>query len=348
MSRRKPREVPLSQRPVPEQVASRCRAPLAVVLGSPAEVVNLLSSCEVEEAVCYQMDLHQAERLREELAEADVRAEVTTAADLWDLPAEFQTAVYMPARGGERELKIDMVEQSYHILKQRGSLLVWSSYGDDAFFPPLLKKVYGRAHSHALDPDTVLWSVREGDRPRRRHEITFQARIAGGPACRFTSRPGTFSYGRFDEGARALAEVMQVQPGDRVLDVGCGCGTNGVFAAQQAGPTGHVAFVDSNLRAVALAEHNARANGVPSFEAIASSSVDGLPEGSFDVAVANPPYYAASAVARLFIERSRELLKPKGRFYLVTKQPNEVAAWVEEAFGAVEALMRRGYMILCA
>jgi 16S rRNA (guanine1207-N2)-methyltransferase len=348
MSRRKPREVPLSQREVPELVASRCRAPLAVVLGSPAEVVNLLSSCEVEGAVCYQMDLHQADRLREELAEADVRAEVTAAADLWDLPAEFQTAVYMPARGGERELKIDMVEQSYHILKPRGSLVVWSSYGDDAFFPPLLKKIYGRAHSHALDPDTVLWSVREGDRPRRRHEITFQARIAGGPGRRFVSRPGTFSYGRFDEGARALAEVMQIQPGDRVLDVGCGCGTNGVFASQQAGPTGHVAFVDSNLRAVALAEHNARANGVPSFEAVASASVEGLPEGSFDVAVANPPYYAASAVARLFIERSRELLKPNGRFYLVTKQPNEVAAWVEEAFGAVEALMRRGYMILCA
>jgi 16S rRNA (guanine1207-N2)-methyltransferase len=348
MSRRKPRELPLSQRPVPAQVLTRCRSPLVVILGSPAEVVNLLSSWEGERAVCYQLDLYQAGRLRDELAEMGVAAEVRTAPDLWDLPPEFQTAVYMPPRGGERELKIDMVEQSYHVLKPGGCLVVWSSYGADEFFPPLLKKIYGRAHSHALDPDAVLWSAREGERPRRRHEMTFQCRIAGGPSCRFLSRPGTFAYGRFDEGARALAEVMQIAPGDHVLDVGCGCGTNGVFAAQQAGPDGHVAFVDSNVRAIALAEHNARANGVPHFDVIASHTVEGLPEASFDVAVANPPYYANSSISRLFVERARTLLKPDGRLYVVTKQPNEMAVIIEEEFGAVEALMRRGYVILCA
>jgi len=39
------------------------------------------------------------------------------------------------------------------------------------------------------------------------------------------------------------------------------------------------------------------------------------------------------------IERSRDLLKPRGRFYMVTKQPIEVAVMVEEEFGAVEAVM---------
>src|SRR5262249_51602465 len=155
---RKSRELPLSQRPVPGQVPARCRAPLAVVLGSPAEVVNLLGAWEGEGAVCYQMDLHQAERLREELAEAGATAEVRTLPDLWDLPPDFQTAVYMPAKGGERELKIDMVEQAYHILRPLGCLVVWSSYGADEFFPGLIKKVFGRAHAHALGPDTVLWA----------------------------------------------------------------------------------------------------------------------------------------------------------------------------------------------
>jgi 16S rRNA (guanine1207-N2)-methyltransferase len=178
--------------------------------------------------------------------------------------------------------------------------------------------------------------------------VTFQARVAGGEPCRFVSRPGTFSYGRFDEGARALAEVMEVRPGDRVADVGCGCGTNGVFAAQRAGPEGFIAFVDSNARALALAEHNARANGVTHFQAVLSTRVEGPEEGSFDVALANPPYYANNAITRLFIERSRALLKPEGRFYLVTKQPDQVAGLVEEVFGAVEGLLRRGYTVLCA
>jgi 16S rRNA (guanine1207-N2)-methyltransferase len=240
-----------------------------------------------------------------------------------------------------------MVEQAFHILRPGGTFIVWSSYQDDPFFPGLLKKIFGKLHERRDGPDTVFWCPRQGERPRRRHEITFQARV-GGESCRFVSRPGVFSYGRFDEGARALAEVMEVRPGDRVLDIGCGCGTNGVFAGRLAGAEGFVSFVDSNVRAVALAELNARANGLTRFEALASSRVEGPAANSFDVALANPPYYANSSIARLFIDRARDLLKPDGRFYLVTRQPDEVAEAVGEAFGRVGALVRRGYTILRA
>ncbi|HEY7428155.1 MAG TPA: methyltransferase [Gemmataceae bacterium] len=343
---RKRKEAPLSQRAVPDVVRDKARPPLAVVLGSPAEVVHCLSTFEGIETTCYQMDLHQAERLQAELAEQQVPAKVVTAADVWDLPTDFQTVLYLPPRGGERELKIDVIEQAFHILRPHGTLVVWSPYETDPFFPALLKKIFGRLHAPHLGSDTVLWCQREGERPRRRHEVAFQARIAGGPSCRFVSRPGVFSYGRFDNGARALAETMTVRPGDRVLDVGCGCGTNGVFASQQAGAEGHITFVDSNVRAIALADLNARANDVAAFQTVASSRVEGLEEGSFDVVLANPPYYANSAIARLFIERGRDVLKPDGRFYLVTKQPSEIADLMMETFEHVEAMMHRGYTIL--
>jgi 16S rRNA G1207 methylase RsmC len=345
MSRRR-KEIPLAQRAVPAVVLEKARAPLAVVLGSPAEVVHSLSCLEGIHATCYQMDLHQAERLQEELAERKIAATVTTAADVWDLPNDFQTVLYLPARGGERELKIDAVEQAFHILRPHGTLLVWSSHEREPFFPALLKKIFGRVHAPCVEGETVLWSQREGERPRRRHEVVFQARLAGGPPCRFISRPGVFSYGRFDNGARALAEIMKVNPGDRVVDIGCGCGVNGVFAAQFAGEKGHIAFVDSNVRAVALAELNARANGVPSFQTVATSRVEGLEEGSFDVVLANPPYYSNSSIARLFIERGRTLLKRDGRFYLVTKRVEEIADYMMESFEYVEATMQRGYTIL--
>jgi 16S rRNA (guanine1207-N2)-methyltransferase len=353
MTRHKRAEKSLSNRSVPDFVAGKARPPLAVVLGSPAEVVNLLSAIPGGvETTCYQMDLYQAERLREALAERSLAAKVAALPDLWDLPADFQSAVYLPARGGERELKIDMVEQAFHVLRPHGTFLVWSPYDTDPFFAGQLKKVFGRVHNppHGgeVDPETVLWCQRDGERPRRRHEVTFQVKIHDGPSCRFLSRPGTFSYGRFDNGARALAEVMEVEPGDRVLDVGCGVGTNGVFAAQQAGPDGFIAFLDSNVRATSLTEHNAPANGVARFEVIASTTVEGPQEESFDVVLANPPYYAAGAIARLFIERARRLLTPQGRFFLVTRQPEHVAGMVEEVFGAVEAVMHRGYVILCA
>jgi 23S rRNA (guanine1835-N2)-methyltransferase len=293
MTRRKRGEIPLSRRPVPDAVRERLRGPLAVVLGSPAEVANVLEGCPVEDVTCYQMDLFQADRLRRELGEGV--AEVACLPDLWDLPDRFQSALFIPARGGERELKIDMVEQAFHVLRPHRTLVVWSSYGNDPFFPPLLKKVFGKVHEKRSGPDAVFWCAREGDRPRRRHEVTFQARIGGGESCRFLSRPGTFSYGRLDEGARALAEVMEVRPGERIVDIGCGCGTGGIFAARQGEPESFVALVDSNTRATALAEVNARANGVAHFQTLASATLAELNEGSFDVALANPPYYHYSA-----------------------------------------------------
>jgi 16S rRNA G1207 methylase RsmC len=343
---RKRKVTPLSQRDLPDVVRDKARPPLAIVLGSPAEVAHCLNFLGGIETSCYQMDLYQAERLHAELAQQRTTAKVATAADLWDLPAEFQTVLYLPARAGERELKIDMIEQAFHILRPHGTLIVWSPYETDPFFANLLKKIFGRVHAPHLDGETVLWCRREGDRPRRRHEVTFQARIAGGPSCRFLSRPGVFSYGRFDNGARALVETMTVKSGDRVLDLGCGCGTNGVFAAQQAGTGGHITFIDSNVRAIALAEINARNNGVADFQTVATSRVEGLPDNSFDVVLANPPYYANYAIAQLFLTRSRQLLKPDGRFYMVTKQVQESADLMMETFENVEAWMHRGYTIL--
>src|SRR5438445_12135175 len=107
-------------------VRSRVRPPLAIVLGSPREVVDLVAAIGVGEVVCYQMDLFQADRVREELREIGLTAEVKTAPDLWDLAAKFQTVLYPAPQGGERIMKIDVVEQACHVLGPRGSLVVLS------------------------------------------------------------------------------------------------------------------------------------------------------------------------------------------------------------------------------
>jgi 16S rRNA (guanine1207-N2)-methyltransferase len=327
---------------------SRVHPPVVIVLGSPAEVVRLVADLGTDEVTCYQMDLYQAGRVEEELRAHGLSARVVTAPDLWDLGPEFRTAVYPPAQGGERALKIDMVEQAFHVLRPHGILVVASPYEADAFFPGLVKKVFGRFHAPVQEVGQVVWGQREGDRPRRRHEMTFQVRADSGPPFRFVSRPGVFSYGRFDEGARALVEVMDVRAGDRIADVGCGCGTNGIIAARRSGPGGGVTFVDSNVRALALAEHNARLNGAERFELIASSRVEGVPEQAFDVTLANPPYYAQLTIARLFIERSLALLRPGGRFYLVTRQPDQLGPLVAQVFGMAEPVRQRGYTVLYA
>jgi 16S rRNA (guanine1207-N2)-methyltransferase len=325
----------------------KIRPPLAIILGSPREVVDLVKVVPLKDIRCYQMDLYQAGRLKQELAAAGLHAPVVTRPDLWDLPADFNTAIYPAPEAGERILKLDMSEQAYQILRPEGILIVVSPCENDQFFPKALKKIYGRIHGPPGGEGNLLWCRRGGDRPGRRHEMTFQARMPSAISLRFVSRPGVFSYGRFDNGARALVETMEIAPGDRILDIGCGCGTNGIWAAKRSGPEGFTAFVDRNVRAVALAEMNARANGVPSFLAVASAQVQGVQPG-FDVALANPPYYAQLNIAQLFIERSRELLRPGRRLYLVTKQPDQVGPMIAESFGQTEVVERRGYVVLCA
>ena len=97
-----------------------------------------------------------------------------------------------------------------------------------------------------------------------------------------------------------------------------------------------------------LAKINAVANGLTNFETVATSSVSGpdlIPQ-SFDIALANPPYFANHSIALLFIQRSFELLKRSGSFFMVTKQPNEMVELMTQVGYVVEGAETRGYTVL--
>jgi len=328
-------------------IAAKVRPPIAIVMGSPRQAAELVSLCPSGDIACFQMDLHQAGRLREELQLANREARIEVRADLWDLPADFQTVLFPVAMHGERELKLDLLEQSYQILKPRGLLISLTEYQSDQLLPKVHKKIFGKCSELPASRDGgVFWSHRNGDKPRRRHEVSFHARIGEHASHSFLSRPGVFSYGSMDDGARALLEIARIEPGNAILDLGCGVGANGILATDRAGKEAMVAFVDSNLRAIAVTELNARENGLTNFTCVASATLEGLPSAAFDVVLANPPYYATSSIAKLFIEKSKPLMKDGGRLFLVTKQVEHVAPLMVEVFGDVDAYEHRGYTII--
>lgn len=333
--------------PLLDSIKSRVRPPVVILPGSPSQGADLCAALGDVETVCFQMDLHQAEKLRGNLKELGSSATVETLPDLWDLPARFQTALFPVAAHGERELKLDLLEQSFHVLVPGGLLISLSEYQADQLLPKWHKKVFGKCSElPASKKGSVFWSTRTGERQHRRHEQTFHAKIGDGPSHTFVSRPGVFGYGELDAGARAMLEVAEVRPGDRILDLGCGPGANGILAMDRAGPEGHVTFVDSNVRAIALAELNAKENAVASFRCVATANMEGLEPASFDLILANPPYYASSWIAQMFIEKSKPLLKPGGRFYLVTRMVNHVAPIMAGVFPDSTWEERRGYHVL--
>lgn len=326
----------------------RVRPPLAIALGAPALTAQLVRTIGVSETTCWQLDLHQAARLREELALRETEADVAVTPDLWDLGPRFQTVLFPAAAALEREMKLDVIEQAFHILLPQGMLIVLSEHEKDDLFPRQLKKFYGRFHAPNAKGPSILWARRENERERRRHEQTFHVRTHSGESLRFLSRPGVFSYGRMDNGTRALCETMEIQPGDSIVDIGSGVGTNGVWAARLGGDPCRVTFIDSNVRAVALSDLNARANGLTQFTTMPSNTADQLQANQVQVALANPPYYAQFAIARQFIALARRLLTAQGRLYVVTKQPRELAEELTTAFAEVEAGERRGYVVFTA
>ncbi len=329
-------------------VADRVAPPVLIALGPPWPVTQLAKAVGQADVTCLQFDVFAADRLREKLAQEGVAAEVVVAADVWDAPRKYRTVLFPAAAHSDKELKLDVIEQAYHVLEDGGRFIALSEYQKDVQFARWMKRMYGRCgESPKAKHGMAFWSEKQGDKPRQRHAVTFHAKVGDHPPMAFESWPGTFGYGRFDHGSRAMLEVADLRPGDHVLDMGCGNGAVGCLASQRTAG-GKVTFIDSSARAVALTDRNARANGVTNYELVTSGTLGGIADGSVDVVLANPPYYANSEVARLFIQRGRELLKPGGRFYLTTRMPVQAIPEVVETFGDAESVENRGYTILSA
>jgi 16S rRNA (guanine1207-N2)-methyltransferase len=333
-------------------VAHRVKPPVCIAIGPPWPVANLVKALGLPEAevTCVQFDLHQTARVRECLTEVGAAAEVVSVPDVWDLPQKFQTVIFPASSHADRELKLDVVEQAYHIITPGGLFLTLSEYEKDNQFARWHKKIFGKCgETPASENGMAFWSVRPAEETkRRRHEVNFHAKLGEGPSLDIISRPGTFSYGRFDNGSRAMLEVAEIREAEHILDLGCGNGAVGCLAGAKVGSTGSVTFIDSSLRAVALAEINSKANATPNPKILVATRLEGLGTNAFDVILANPPYYAKSEITRLFVEGTRELLKPGGRYYIVTKMPTAVMPMIFETYGDCTVIENRGYSVVAA
>jgi len=85
--------------------------------------------------------------------------------------------------------------------------------------------------------------------------------VLRGQSAQLFSRPGVFSWKHLDEATALLADVVQVRPGDDVLDLGCGSGALGITAARLSA-TGRVCLVDIDSEAVRCATRAVTAAGL--------------------------------------------------------------------------------------
>ena len=160
----------------------------------------------------------------------------------------------------------------------------------------------------------------------------------------YVSKPGIFSWQRLDDGSRMLIEAMQDQPlraDDQVLDIGCGAGVLTLVAAQQA-HEGHVTGVDADCRAVEATRRTLALGEATNAEALLSDCVSAVSDRAFSAVVTNPPFHkqqsTSYATARQIIHDAHQVLRKRGRFYLVANAFLKYQPLIEETFGNVQLL----------
>jgi len=260
-----------------------------------------------------------------------------------DLPVGPFDLVAMAAPSGMESLLVrELIEQAHDTLRVDGRLLVATDRSPKRL-RKVVKEVFGRADLQgATRAGGVVAARRRCEDPRRRDHDHVALAVRGASTLRIRTRPGVFSPGRIDPGARALLSSFDATPGSRVLDLGCGVGVLGLCAGVDAGPEG-VVMVDSNARAVAVATDNAVANDLGLATVVLRADLEDLPGGPFDLALANPPYFSQGRIAAAFARAAARALSPGGRLLMVAKAVPAHREILESFFGSVSCSDVSGY-----
>lgn len=184
----------------------------------------------------------------------------------------------------------------------------------------------------------------EYDPPRYAHHRTLRTTIAGTRVV-LVSYPGLFSASALDDGTAALAAEIDVADGERVLDLACGYGPLGVYAALAADCD--VVLTDDSIVATRCARYSADRNETPIRTVATADGVAGVRGLEFDRILCNPPTHAGDGVLDSLVSGSHDVLAPDGRLDLVHHRGIGFESYLA-AFGRVDRTTRGDYVVVTA
>jgi ubiquinone/menaquinone biosynthesis C-methylase UbiE len=115
-----------------------------------------------------------------------------------------------------------------------------------------------------------------------------------------------------------LVELARLQPGESVLDVGCGTGTLAIAAKRRVGPTGIVHGIDASPEMIARASRKAKKAGVDVTFRTAIVEALPFPDRHLDVVLSTLMLHHLPRPTREQSAREiRRVLKPGGRVLAV-------------------------------
>lgn len=128
-----------------------------------------------------------------------------------------------------------------------------------------------------------------------------------------------------------VIEVLAIQPGSKVADLGSGSGYFTFDLAEATGPDGIVYAVDVDPDMIELVGDLAREKGATNVTTVLASSDDpGLPDGEIDLVFTSNTYHHIENPSAYF-ERLKRDLAPGARVAILDLRPD--AGWLQQWLG---------------
>ena len=158
---------------------------------------------------------------------------------------------------------------------------------------------------------------------------------------------GLFSPRGADTGTLSMVSAVELESGQKLLDLGCGAGLVGIAAAKVLGEE-NVWMTDVDPAAVRCTAENAKRNGVENVHLCCGDALDAVDASGFDWILSNPPYHADFSVAKKFIEKGFNRLKLGGKLVMVVKRELWYRNKLTAIFGGVRMQEIGGYFVFTA
>lgn len=272
---------------------------------------------------CWSLDLYQHQLVEQYQSGGPANLRLECGADL---PDEMHDVVaLMVSKQGNGELTRELLQQAHERLAPGGRLVATSDNAKDHWLREQIEKLFGKV-SHRDGTESIAYLATKSKPLKKRKDYACEFDYKDGEhLLRLRTRPGVFSHREVDDGARALMKTMEIYEDDQILDIGCGCGILGLAAATRQ-PTARVSAIDASPRAVESTRWAAEANGRDNLTAELDCDGRTVPDNTFDLALANPPYFSSFRIAETFVGIAARGLKSEGWLLIVTKTPR----WYQE------------------
>jgi 16S rRNA (guanine1207-N2)-methyltransferase len=245
---------------------------------------------------------------------------------------------------GETELARDFLQQLFCKLRIGGRLVASVDNKEDTWLLNQLKSFEKSIKFTNHKRGKVYWIEKTAELKKVKDFSCELAFRDCDELVKLVTRPGVFSHRQLDNGARQLLDAVDVYPQARLLDIGCGGGSVALGLAIR-DPSARIHAVDSNARAIDCLKRGIKLNHLENITSeVNPTGVYGEPD-SYDMALANPPYYGDFHIAEKFIAAAQRSLRPGGRVVLVNKQPSWYEENLKRWFEDCEVFPSRRYFI---